>query len=114
MMTLEQVNAILATRDMEAGSIEQGTDCYDVQGALLTVTMQDRTAEIHICIPPTLMRRYYEISCACLDECRKLGAHTVITAIEKDQHKAAHKLVRRLGFTPSGCYNNHIVYARGL
>lgn len=114
----QEIDELLASRSIKHdGDIK--CNCYVVeQGAykmLLAITpVSDQACEAHIACPKEFVMRSRKLCQEGFEWLASSGWQKCYTAIKESQHKTAHNLCKRIGFTQVGCYNGHIVYERVL
>ena len=69
--------------------------------------------EVHICVRKSAVRRAQELTEIGEYFLRLKGFQAMITAIHPD-YKTATKFVERIGFKRIGCYNEEILFCKGL
>lgn len=112
-MTLDEVNAILATRGYSADFIHDDWRAESFNGVLLMRReINPSVVEIHVVVPPSAMRQCFDTCRQIIDAMAALGYLFVLTTIPAGQYKTSHKLARRMGFRQIDCYNDDIIYIR--
>ena len=114
----QEVDAYLASRGLSFdGDIKAKAYVIEigVYSMLVVVCdLSDVECEVHIVCPKDYVIKSRELAQLGFLELSEMGYSTAYTAIKSNEHKTAHNFVRRIGFEQVGCYNEHIVYKRGL
>lgn len=111
---LSDVKEYLSERGMTAPeSLKMPAFIVDEKMLVAYVEVEPKICEVHICVKKVAVRHAKRLVADGEMFLRAQGFGTMTTAIEP-KYQASIKLAERVGFAPVGCYNNHIVYIKGL
>lgn len=90
-------------------------DAFIVDESMLVVYMdvEPLICEVHICVKKRFVRHANRLIEEGERYLRLKGYDSIVTAIEPN-HKPSIKLVERIGFKRIGCYNDHVIFCKGL
>ena len=111
---LSDVKEYLSERGMESpDELRMPAFIVDEKMLVAYVEAEPKICEVHICVKKMAVRHARRLIEDAEMFLRAQGFEAMTTAIEP-KYRAAVKLVERVGFAPVGCYNNHIVYIKGI
>lgn len=111
---LSDVKEYLSERGMESPeALKMPAFVVDEKMLVAYVEVEPKICEVHICVKKMAVRHAKRLVEDGEMFLRAQGFGAMTTAIEP-KYRASIKLAERVGFAPVGCYNNHIVYIKGL
>lgn len=111
---LSDVKEYLSERGMSAPSeLRMPAFIVDEKMLVAYIEVEPKVCEVHICVKKLAVRHVKSLVEGTEMFLRAQGFNAMTTAIEP-KYRASIKLAERVGFAPIGCYNNHIVYIKGL
>jgi len=111
---LSDVKEYLSERGMESPeALKMPAFVVDEKMLVAYIEVEPKICEVHICVKKMAVRHAKRLVADGEMFLRAQGFGAMTTAIEP-KYRASIKLAERVGFAPVGCYNNHIVYIKGL
>lgn len=111
---LSDVKEYLSERGMDApDELRMPAFVVDEKMLVAYIEIEPKICEVHVCVKKMAVRHARRLVGDAEMFLRAQGFGAMTTAVEP-KYRAAVKLVERVGFAPVGCYNNHIVYIKGL